>query len=51
MFNSYDPYYWYDLELSHEAEAEAHGYESWAEYREAIEDDIANQLQDIRDNN
>lgn len=29
--------YFYDLELSHEAEANAHGYETWAEYQEALE--------------
>ena len=26
--------YFYDLELSHEAEANAHGYETWAEYQD-----------------
>lgn len=40
--------YFYDLELSHEAEANAHGYETWAEYQEALEIQLKVQLENIK---
>lgn len=42
--------YFYDLELSHEAEANAHGYETWAEYQEALEIQLKVQLENIKRN-
>ena len=50
MFND-DPFYYQELWEARDAEAEANGYDSWADYQQALEDDKANYLNDLRDGN
>lgn len=45
----YDPFRWYDEELDREYEAYEHGYDSYEEYRETIEEHIGeNQYDDMK---
>lgn len=39
----YDPFYWYDWQLDRQAEAYEHGFETYEEYYNSIQDDKDNE--------